>query len=43
MSLAHKRSKSVSSRIWAASYDPKREALRVSLEAGGFMCPKFYR
>ncbi len=34
MSLAHKVSTNVAARIWAASYDPKRDAFRVSLENG---------
>ena len=34
MNLAHKVSKNVAARIWAASYDPKRDAFRVSLENG---------
>jgi DNA-binding XRE family transcriptional regulator len=34
MSLAHKVSTDVAARIWAASYDPKRDAFRVSLENG---------
>ncbi len=34
MSLAHKVSVNVAARIWAASYDPKRDAFRVSLENG---------
>ena len=34
MSLAHKVSVNVAARIWAASYDPKRDAFRVALENG---------
>jgi DNA-binding XRE family transcriptional regulator len=34
MSLAHKVSKSRGVRIWAASYDSKRDAYRVALESG---------
>ena len=34
MSLAPKVSTNVAARIWAASYDPKRDAFRVSLENG---------
>ena len=34
MSLAHKVSINVAARIWAASYDPKRDAYRVALENG---------
>jgi len=34
MSLAHKVSTNVAARIWAASYDPKRDTFRVSLENG---------
>jgi hypothetical protein len=34
MSLAHKVSTNVAARIWAASYDTKRDAFRVSLENG---------
>jgi DNA-binding XRE family transcriptional regulator len=34
MSLAHKVSKSREARIWAASYDSKRDAYRVALESG---------
>ena len=32
MILAHKVSANVEARIWAASYDPKRDAFRVALE-----------
>jgi DNA-binding XRE family transcriptional regulator len=34
MSLAHKVSANAAARIWAASYDPKRDAFRVALENG---------
>ena len=34
MSLAQKFSANVESRIWAASYDPKRDAFRVAMEDG---------
>jgi len=34
MSLARKVSTNAAARIWAASYDPKRDAFRVSLENG---------
>ena len=34
MSLAHNVSANAAARIWAASYDPKRDAFRVSLENG---------
>ena len=34
MSLAHKVSTDAAARIWAASYDPARDASRVSLENG---------
>jgi DNA-binding XRE family transcriptional regulator len=34
MSLAHKVSTNTAARIWAASYDPKRDAFRVALENG---------
>jgi DNA-binding XRE family transcriptional regulator len=34
MILAKKNTASVESRIWAASYDPKREAFRVAMEDG---------
>jgi hypothetical protein len=34
MSLAYKVSTNVAARIWAASYDPKRDAFRVALENG---------
>lgn len=34
MNLAHKVSTNAAARIWAASYDPKRDAFRVSLENG---------
>ncbi len=34
MSLAHKVSANVEARIWAASYDPKRDAFRAALENG---------
>lgn len=34
MSLAHKVSGSMEARIWAASYDSKRDAFRVALENG---------
>ena len=34
MSLAQKISASVEPRIWAASYDPKRDTFRVAMEDG---------
>jgi len=34
MNLAHKVSANVEARIWAASYDPKRDAFRVGMENG---------
>jgi len=34
MSLAHKLSTNKEARIWAASYDPKRNAFRVAMEDG---------
>lgn len=34
MSLAHKLAASKEARIWAASYDPKRNAFRVAMEDG---------
>jgi DNA-binding XRE family transcriptional regulator len=34
MSLAHKLSANKEARIWAASYDPKRNAFRVAMENG---------
>ncbi len=34
MSLAHKLTSSRKARIWAASYDPKRNAFRVAMEDG---------
>jgi len=34
MSLAHKITANVATRIWAASYDPTRDAFRVALENG---------
>ena len=34
MSLAHKTSKTIQTRIWAASYDLKRDAFRVAFEDG---------
>jgi len=34
MSLAHKLTTKKEARIWAASYDPKRDAFRVAMENG---------
>ena len=34
MNLAHKSAKKLQVRIWAASYDPRRDAFRVALEDG---------